>query len=137
MAFILGSPPGVNTGAPYSAFQQSPIGPDTPEPNTSAGAILVEGMGAEGEPPGLFYAGLAGTEWVQFYTDSCPCCGHTHVTYAPPVLNANGQLQLSFPCFNGPPGSWGQNVTFVFAGYKVPASGDVLNALATGQVVGN
>jgi hypothetical protein len=96
-------------------------------------------MGTNGERSSLFYAGVAGTEWTYFLTDRCPVCNRSHRTYAPPVPNANGQLVLSFPCFAGPQGAAvpAPIVTFTFAGFKVPATGDVLNAIATGALVGD
>jgi hypothetical protein len=93
-----------------------------------------------GVGPGLFYAGFFGYDTTFFLTDSCPVCAKCHKVYAPPVLNANGQLQLSFPCYAGAPlgaGPPAPIVTFVFAGPGVPASGSVLNAIATGFVVGS
>jgi hypothetical protein len=141
MAFILGSPPGVTgiSATPYSAFQQSPVGPDTPEPCTSAGAILVGGMGLEGEPSRLFYAGTAGLEWTFFLTDRCPICQNVHRSWAAPVPNANGQLVLSFPCFAGPSGASVPPpiVSFTFAGWGMAPTGDVMNAIASGALVGN
>lgn len=81
------------------------------------------------------YAGLAGYDATIWFSDPCPVCGCTHKFYNPPGYNpADSRLEVVVICYGM---GWpGVPVTFNFSP-AIPATSNVLAAIAAGKVIGN
>lgn len=110
-------------------------------------ACFLQGIppGAIARTPGLpqvggsqtiqVYAGRAGLDGTQFYSDLCPNCNHVHVFYAAPAYSpATGRVQATVWCYAAG-FDHATPITFNFAGWGVPASGPVLAAISQGAVI--